>query len=318
MDRDTERSTILVIDDTPANLSLISITLSSLYELKFATSAEIGLKILEQCTPDLILLDIIMPGIDGYEMLKILKEREDTRDKPVIFITARKSNSDEEYGLRLGAVDYISKPFTPAILKLRISNQLLFVKQRKMLEDLINIDYLTQIPNRRKFDEVFIREWRRCQRSRSPLTLLMIDVDNFKLYNDHHGHAPGDEVLKSVADAIRQKSKRSSDFPARWGGEEFALLLSECDREHGLMMAQRVCNAVEELAIAHSCSPTAPVVTISVGGVTAIPDMEMTSRQEMLTLADAGLYRAKEQGRNRVVWSELPEKDAGETADPAG
>jgi len=305
---DKERSTILVIDDTPANLSLISITLSSLYELKFATSAEIGLKILEQCTPDLILLDIIMPGIDGYEMLKILKEREDTRDKPVIFITARKSNSDEEYGLRLGAVDYISKPFTPAILKLRISNQLLFVKQRKMLEDLINIDYLTQIPNRRKFDEVFMREWRRCQRSRSPLTLLMIDVDNFKLYNDHYGHAPGDEVLKSVADAIRTKSKRSSDFPARWGGEEFTLLLSECDREHGLLMAKRVCKAVEELAISHTYSTTAEVVTISVGGVTAIPDLEMGSRQAMLNQADAALYRAKEDGRNRVAWSEVSEK----------
>lgn len=292
---------ILAVDDTATNLTVISNVLSPLYEMKFANSAAVALKVLEQCTPSLILLDIMMPEMDGYELIKVLKEREQTRRTPVIFITVKDTLEDEEKGLSLGASDYINKPIAPAILKLRVKNQLEIVRQRQQLEDLIHIDHLTQIPNRRQFDSMFKKEWMRSQRSKVPLTLYMIDVDFFKTYNDFYGHALGDEVLKMVASSMKGICKRGADFLARWGGEEFALLVTELDAEHAAQFGEKICTTIEQLKIKHSQSAVSEFVTVSIGGLTVLPGDSEVTQTDLLTKADELLYQAKENGRNRAV-----------------
>lgn len=295
------KCTILAVDDTATNLKVISNILSEEYDMKFANSASVALSILEKCTPSVILLDIMMPNIDGYELIKIIKERRETKDTPVIFITAKDSDDDEEKGLSLGAADYISKPIVPAILKLRIKNQLEIINQRKMLEELIHVDHLTQIPNRRQFDVTLVKEWQRCQRAKQPLTLYMIDVDFFKLYNDFYGHAHGDEVLVKVASAMKGLCKRGSDFIARWGGEEFVMLVPELDAMQAKKLGTKLCEIIESLNIKHQKSKTSNFVTISVGGLTVIPGASFHDEQVLLKSADELLYQAKENGRNQAV-----------------
>lgn len=293
--------TILAVDDTPTNLKVISNILSAEYDLKFANSASVALTILEKCTPSLILLDIMMPNIDGYELIKIIKERPETRNTPVIFITVKDSDDDEEKGLSLGAADYISKPIAPAILKLRIKNQLEIIKQRSMLEELIHVDHLTQIPNRRQFDITLVKEWQRCQRSKQPLTLYMIDVDFFKLYNDFYGHAHGDEVLVQVASALKSLCKRGADFVARWGGEEFVMLMPDLEAAQAKLIGRKLCETIESLHIKHQRSSASEFVTVSVGGLTAIPGASFHDEQLLLNSADELLYQAKQKGRNQAI-----------------
>ncbi|MBL7002578.1 MAG: diguanylate cyclase [Gammaproteobacteria bacterium] len=297
--------TILAVDDTATNLKVISNILSPFYDMKFAKSASIALDILEQYTPDIILLDILMPNIDGYELIKIIKERESTRHTPVIFITSKDSIEDEEKGLLLGAVDYINKPIAPAILKLRISNQLEIIKQRKLLEDLIHVDHLTQIPNRRQFDETLHKEWQRCKRESSSLTLFMIDIDHFKLFNDFYGHAMGDSVLVKVAIKLKELCKRGADFVARWGGEEFVLIVPHINSSQAINMGERICQGIESLEIEHVKSPTSDFVTISVGGLTVLPGSSFELEDKFLSSADEVLYQAKERGRNRSLCTSI-------------
>jgi PleD family two-component response regulator len=182
--RPQERSRILVVDDIPANIKTLNAILADDYNVIFATDWRKGLELAEQKSPDIILLDIMMPDMDGYEICQRLKADVATREIPVIFITALDGEADEEKGLAIGAADYITKPFRPAIVRLRVANHLQLKLHRDRLESLTMTDGLTEIANRRRFDQHLDQEWRRCARMQTPLSAIMVDIDYFKAFND--------------------------------------------------------------------------------------------------------------------------------------
>lgn len=294
-----EKFVVLVVDDDPNNLHLLAEILQDHYRLAFATSGQMALTVTEKLNPDIILLDIMMPGMDGYEVCKRLKSDEKTQEIPVIFVTALNEINDEAKGLELGAIDYLIKPLSPAIVKARIKNHLLTKKKIERLANLAAIDGLTEIPNRRQFDERLHTEWNQAKRDTSFLALIMMDIDYFKQYNDNYGHAAGDDCLVAVARAISGTLKRPSDFVARYGGEEFVALLPGTDASKALLVANNICEAVRRLEIPHRYSDADNIVTISLGLSTVIPRADM-SRQAFIEQADKMLYQAKHSGRNRV------------------
>lgn len=299
-----QRQTVLVIDDTPINIRILSELLVDEYEVLFATNGQDGLARAQAEQPDLILLDVMMPGMDGYEVCRRLKAEPTTRDIPVIFVTALVSEADEARGLQAGAIDYITKPISPTIVKMRIHNHLELKHHRDLLADMAAIDGLTGIPNRRRFDEVLHMEWHRAQRTGKPISLLMIDIDHFKHYNDTYGHLQGDDCLKAVAQALAELAHRGGDFVARYGGEEFVCVLAETDAPGAQIVADRLLAAVTDLNIPHEASPVVPWVTVSIGYCTA-SSVSGHSWEQLLDCADRNLYRAKQAGRNRVYVCDL-------------
>ena len=231
------------------------------------------------------------------------KEDSETQSIPVIFITAMGTAADETKGFELGAVDYIAKPFNRSVVIARVRTHMRLKHKNDLLEKLISIDGLTEIPNRRAFDDIREREWKRCQRSRRPISILMIDVDMFKQYNDNYGHTAGDDCLIRIAEELSSSVQRPGDFVFRYGGEEFAVILTDTDHKGALYMGELFRNALATLAIPHSKSEIASHITISVGTATCIPTP--TSSPEMLTeSADNMLYEAKKSGRNKVMGRE--------------
>ncbi len=295
-------STLLVVDDEKQNRLL----LTELFEGEYKViQAKNGLQALERArshAPDLILLDVLMPEMDGMATIRALKREDATRNIPVIFITALDSPTDEEQGLNLGAVDYIAKPFHPSIVRVRVRNHLQIVHQRRLLEQLAALDGLTGIPNRRRFDESYALEWRRCQRAGQPLSLVVADVDHFKAYNDTLGHAAGDRVLQEVAAVLRQCARRPGDLAARYGGEEFVLLLPETGAQEAQMLAEELRAKLEARGLTHPASPVGTSVTLSIGGASTTP-MQAEADPAFFPLADAALYQAKASGRNCVRWA---------------
>lgn len=297
----TDKQRIMVVDDERLNRKLLSELLEEHYDIIVAKNGPQALQRVEASPDiDLILLDVMMPDMNGHEVLRRLKSNDATKEIPVIFITALNSTGDEEDGLALGAADYITKPFHPSIVKLRVGNHLRFVHQRKLLETLAGKDGLTEIDNRRRFDEVLEKEWRRSGRNGLPLSLAMIDVDYFKPFNDHYGHAHGDHALRSVASVLTWQLHRPADMAARYGGEEFILLFPDTDAEGAMVLAEKARSAMEALAIPHAQSAAAPHVTISIGGATMVGSEG--SPRTLVEAADCTLYQAKAQGRNRVLW----------------
>lgn len=296
----TEKATILIVDDSKTNIMALAELLKDEWTIKVAANGKAALRIVDSNDPpDLILLDIMMPDMDGYEVCKRLKSKPETKDIPVIFVTAMDQMKDEEYGLSLGAIDYITKPISPPIVKIRVRNHLELKKYRDLLKENSMVDGLTGIPNRRRFDEALSTEWNRAVRYGSSLSLVMFDIDHFKLYNDTYGHLEGDECLKVVAKAAAGVPKRSTDIVARWGGEEFVCLLPDTDVEMAGRIAEEVRKTIEDLAIPHTSSLISDRVTVSVGVTTIIPD---NNRKPMVLMeqADKALYQAKQSGRNRV------------------
>lgn len=295
---------ILLVDDAPTNIQMLNETLKDGYHLFFATNGRDALRIASESLPDLILLDVIMPEMDGYEVCRKLKADPVMRDVPIIFITAMSQQEDEAIGLELGAVDYIAKPFNPTIVRLRIRNQIELKRQRDLLARLSHLDGLTGIPNRRALDEVLEREWRRGSRSLKPVSLLMIDIDHFKAYNDSCGHLAGDDCLRTVAQALKLSLGRAADFVGRYGGEEFLAVLPETDADGAQVVAREITEEMAKLAIPHPASPLGEHVTISIGVATAVAKREHQSVC-LLQEADSALYRAKQEGRNRIVATPL-------------
>lgn len=291
--------TVLIVDDMAANIAILSDLLQSDYKIKIAKNGQRALEIAHgDEKPDLILLDIEMPQMSGYDVCKALKSSSDTKNIPVIFVTAKNDTSDEEYGLNLGAIDYIKKPFHPAIIKIRVKNHIDLKLKSDKLEDLSMCDSLTNIPNRRFFNETFEKRYREIQRDKRDLALIMIDIDFFKLYNDNYGHWQGDECLRKVAQALRKTLKRPTDSISRYGGEEFVVLLKDIDKEGAKIVAQSLVDAVADLKLEHKFSKAADFVTIS-AGVAIKESEEEISKEDLITKADKQLYRAKESGRNR-------------------
>ena len=296
-----EKPRILIVDDEKMNLKVLADLLREEYRPVLARDGEQALQhAFGDAPPDLILLDVIMPQLGGYEVIKRLKENDRTKNIPVIFVTSLDSVVDEEYGLKLGAVDYITKPFSPPIVKIRVHNHLRIVHQYKLLDQLAYLDGLTEISNRRRFEEYFQREWARSARNGTPFSLAMVDVDFFKPYNDHYGHAMGDRTLQRIAKALDHALLRPADLIARYGGEEFIMLLPETDAFAAKAVAERALKAVAALNIPHQHSSAAPHVTVSIGLVTTRINGDITP-QAFIAGADKNLYLAKEGGRNRVV-----------------
>lgn len=297
-----ERRKILVIDDEPINLHALGALLGDTYKVMVATSGEQGLRAAESGQPDLILLDIAMPGMSGHEVCRRLREGTPTRSIPIIFLTALADAEAEAHGLDLGAVDYITKPFSAAVVKARIRTHLRLRQQSALLEHYAFCDGLTGISNRRAFDERREHEWQRSVRDATPLAVAMIDVDHFKQFNDRYGHGAGDECLTRTARALAACSLLPADLVARYGGEEFAALLPGRDLDAAMAVAESFRVAVEQLAIEHAASGVASHVTLSVGVAWFDPVQGgATSFTDLATLADAMLYEAKIRGRNRVV-----------------
>lgn len=294
--------TLLIVDDEKQNRLLLTELFGTTYKIIQAKNGVQALEKARQHRPDLILLDVLMPEMDGMGVLRELKRDDATRLIPVIFITALDSATDEANGLNLGAVDYISKPFHPPIVRVRVHNQLQLVHQRRLLEQLASLDGLTGIPNRRQFDATLLKEWHRCQRNQQPLSLIVADVDFFKKYNDALGHAAGDRVLQEVAATLRQAARRPGDLVARYGGEEFVLLLPETDATSAQALAEGLQQLLHSKAFAHPNSSLGPWLTMSMGGSTIVPSTTALD-PEFFALADAALYRAKHQGRNQVRWA---------------
>ncbi len=296
---------ILIVDDTPTNIQVLAENLIKDYRIKVASNGETALEtIASQGAPDLILLDVMMPDMDGYEVCRHLKANPHTSMIPVIFVTALNAASDEERGLNLGALDYITKPFYLPVVKARIRNHIRLKQMTDMLETMAWIDGLTGIPNRRRFDQALESEWKRAQRSLLPLAVIMVDVDFFKAYNDYHGHGAGDICLKQVATLLAATVSRPGDLAARYGGEEFVILLPETDVEGAKIIAEQLCQGIEYQQIPHDRSETSCWITISAGCAALVPQAEQPP-SALLDEADRMLYLAKDAGRN-CAWPQLP------------
>lgn len=304
-----KKARILIVDDEKMNLKVLADLLKYEHDVVLATSGAQALKhALGENPPDLILLDVVMPEMGGYEVIKSLKDDERTNKIPVIFVTALDSIKDEEEGLKLGAVDYITKPFSPPIVEMRVRNHLRIVNQYKLLDQLAYLDGLTEIPNRRRFEEVFHNECLRALRSRCFLSVGMVDVDFFKQYNDHYGHAMGDRALQAIAKILQRSVKRPADLAARYGGEEFVIVIPDTDSRSAMHVAERIRSSVAEIQIPHHYSPIADHITISIG-IATVRLNSITKPEVILDTADRNLYQAKQSGRNKVVATELDTED---------
>ncbi len=298
--QEERRPVVLIVDDVPTNIHLLGAALQDMAEILVATNGPQALELARSAQrPDLVLLDVMMPGMDGYQVCRELKSDPWTRDIAVVFVTARNDEEDETRGLEMGAVDYVTKPFSASIVRARVRTHLELKRHRDLLERLSYQDGLTGLNNRRRFDDYFVKAWRHAARERAWLTLLMVDIDHFKGFNDTYGHLAGDSCLRLVARALRGCALRPLDLAARYGGEEFALVLPGTDLEGASSVGQRARSAVADLAIEHERSQVAPHVTVSVGAASAIPD-EDAPFYRLIEEADASLYEAKEQGRNQV------------------
>ncbi|MDR1930377.1 MAG: diguanylate cyclase [Treponema sp.] len=298
--------TILIVDDEKANLTVLNRILYGEYEIVMAKNGELALSLAMEGKPDLILLDIMLPDINGFDVLTRLKGEPETKKIPVICITGLDSEYDEEKGFLLGAVDYIKKPFKSAIVKARVHNHAEIVRQMRIIEKYSLTDPLTDLSNRRNFNDRLDTEWRRAVREHVPLSFLMMDLDKFKSYNDAYGHPQGDILLKAAAGVFMTMARRPADLPARLGGEEFGVLMPETGAEGALMVAEHIRAGIEALRV-----PTADgevtTATISIGVVSAVPG-KTDSIEDFISRADENLYAAKTAGRNRVY--------AGIPADP--
>jgi len=290
---------LLVVDDQPINIQVMYRCFAGDYQVFMATNGEQALALCKSNPPDLILLDVVMPGMDGYEVCKQLKSEQSTRHIPVIFVTAHTDPAQETHGLNLGAVDFIAKPVNPDVVRARVKTHLTLKFQSDLLRQLVFLDGLTGVFNRRYFDQQIATEWARAVRSNAPLSLILLDVDFFKLYNDRYGHQAGDDALRTVAAALKACLKRPADLVARFGGEEFACILPETAFEDALVIANLLEQKTRELAIAHQSSTVDSVITISVGLATRIANTG-NDATDLIGLADSLLYKAKHTGRGRV------------------
>ncbi len=322
---------ILVIDDTLVNLHLMAQILADMgCKVRKATSGERGLMAIEALPPDLVLLDIRMPGMDGYEVCRQIKASTRTNTIPIIFITALDDVTDKVKAFEVGGVDYITKPFHAQEVIARVRNHLtirqlqqqLQAKNEKLeaeirerleaevalqqanerLEFLATHDELTQLANRRYFNVYLHRVWRQVYREQAPLSLIMCDIDFFKRYNDTYGHTQGDSCLRAVAHAINMAIHRPFDLAARYGGEEFIIILPYTNLEGAVSVARRIQKQVMSLQIPHANSDVSSFVSLSLGVACVVPSEETDQTVETLvSQADQMLYESKRAGRNQVL-----------------
>ena len=293
--------TILIIDDSPVQAEFLRSILADDYQVTICHTAEDGLREAKSGGFSLVLLDVIMPDMDGFSLLRELQESDITKYLPVILITSLADIQNEERGLTMGAVDYIAKPFSPIIVRARVNTHIKLYHYQTRFRKQAMVDELTGIANRRRYEGDSLMRWREAIVLKMPLSICMFDIDKFKLYNDTYGHPAGDKVIAAVAQAAAPCFRRATDLLARYGGEEFVAVLLGNDAESAFSVMRGVRKAVEDLRIPAS-SPVSPWVTVSAGGVTLVPKAG-DSYDTYLKIADAMLYEAKNAGRNTVVWS---------------
>jgi diguanylate cyclase (GGDEF)-like protein len=322
------KAKILIVDDRPENL----LTLEQLLdrpdiETIRANSGEDALSQSLDHDFALVLLDVQMPGMDGYEVAELMRGNKRTRHVPIIFVTADISNMQHLFkGYDSGAVDYLFKPLAPKVFQSKVNIFIELYHQKDELHEktveldkklveleelqqqlkemneqllLLSItDGLTGLLNKRQFDVLFDEEWKRAFRNKASLTIVLLDIDFFKAYNDSYGHTAGDDCLTKVAHALSNVVKRNVDKVARVGGEEFAIILPNTDLEGARHMAEQVRLAIEEIGVCHSGSGIAEYVSVSVGAASCIPNNGDATIQ-LVKAADKALYQAKFDGRNR-------------------
>ncbi|MCI8416663.1 MAG: diguanylate cyclase [Lachnospiraceae bacterium] len=293
---------ILIVDDSAVQAAQLKAILAEEYDITIAQTAEDGLRRASRENYSLILLDVVMPGMDGFTLLKKLQEEIITQSIPVILITSLSDVQSEQRGLVLGAVDYITKPFHSPIVKARVDTHIKLYNYRRQVEEQSMTDQLTGIANRRRYERYSITKWHEAARLQIPFSICMFDIDHFKIFNDTFGHPAGDKVITAVAKTISSHLHRSTDFFARYGGEEFVALFWGDPSDKVFAYLKKIRQAVEDLHIPHAPS-VSKWVTVSVGGVTAIPHAE-SSYSFYLKIADTMLYDAKRNGRNMVVWAD--------------
>ena len=304
----------LVIEDSRSSLQLLCthITKMGITPIPAKTGA-IGIDLFLKERPDLILLDIVMPDLDGYDVARQIRQLEAPGDwTPIIFLSSLNKDKDIEKGIAAGGDDYLLKPISEIVLASKIRamqriiqmRQSLLVLTRKLdaanqeLKRLTSLDGLTGIANRRHFDEVLAREWRRAMRQGDEMSIIMCDIDFFKLYNDTYGHQNGDECLCRIAQVLVKSTDRGGDLLARYGGEEFIAVLPGTSLSGASFVAGQMRQAVSKLAIEHNGSPYG-IVTASFGVASAMAVQE-TDPLDIVGAADRALYEAKHAGRNRV------------------
>jgi len=293
---------ILIVDDSLLQATQLKAIIEDEYDVTIAQTAEDGLRRASDEDFSLILLDVVMPEMDGFTLLKKLQEEIITQSVPVILITSLADAVNEQHGLILGAVDYITKPYIPLIVKARVNTHVKLYRYRRQIEEQSMTDQLTGVANRRRYDRYSLTKWGEAARLQVPFSICMFDIDHFKIYNDTFGHPAGDKVISAIAKTISSHLKRSTDFVARYGGEEFVAISMGDPSKKIFEHLQKVRQAIEDLHIPHN--PTVSEwVTVSVGGVTVIPEMGNTY-DVYLKIADTMLYDAKKHGRNRVVWAD--------------
>ncbi len=322
------QDTILLVDNNPYGLNHLTTTLNRKgYQMRKALDGNKAINIAEETQPDLILLDLDTPPVNGYQVCSSLKDSDRTNKIPIIFFSDSNNQTDRVKAIEIGGVDYIAKPFYLKEVVARIERQLEIQRLQQLLQQknvllqkeierrikvenalrqanqelhrLATIDNLTQISNRRQFDQYLEREWRRLIREKAPLSLMLLDIDYFKRYNDSKGHQAGDYCLQKIASAIAESVKRPADLAARYGGEEFAVILPHTDLEGAIHIANKIKIAVQSLQLEHPSSDISELVTISQGISSTIPVPE-TSPESLIYDADLALYHAKRCGRNQL------------------
>jgi diguanylate cyclase (GGDEF)-like protein len=297
-DRHASRDRILVVDDNPLIVQALYHTFSNDCQVFMATSGESAIEVCRERQPDLVLLDVMMPGLDGYQTCERLKADPATSDIPIIFVTGQGDSAAEVRGLAAGAVDFIVKPFNPVIVRARARAHLTIKRQSDLLRELAYSDALTGVGNRRCFDLRLQNEFLRAQRSGTSLALMMINVDRFRQYNERYGYQAGDDCLRLVAAALRTHMRGAGDTLARHGGDVFACILPDTSLAAAVSLAREIEERVRALTIPHASSDVAPVCTVSIGVAATSPAVE--TLQDLLALADAELYRARMDGHGRV------------------
>ncbi len=322
----TRDARIMIIDDDPGTVEILSRIVKGIGKVYATTKGLDAMNLARSCLPDLILLDIEMPDISGFDVCAVIKSDPLFVDVPIIFVTSHQDREIESRALTSGAIDFIHKPPHPLVVKARVKNYLTLKRQTDHLKLLSSLDGLTGIANRRCFDTALHQEWRRAFRNQTPLALLLVDVDYFKQFNDTYGHQAGDQCLRVIADVLANIVKRPGELAARYGGEEFVILLPYCTQEQTVFLAEMICAEVRMLALPHETSDVAATVTVSIG-ISSIETIKKTrasdqssyregflidsddlGAEDLVLTADQAMYDAKHEGRNRVCVFKTLEK----------
>ncbi|WP_142663891.1 diguanylate cyclase [Paracoccus laeviglucosivorans] len=293
------KATVLIVDDEVSNIEIMNEALGDQYDVSFAISGEQALESVHDIMPDLVLLDVVMPGIQGFDVCRRLKQDPLLADIPVIFITGLNDTDDEVLGLSIGAIDYVTKPVHPLTLRNRVRNHIELKQLRDQLAEMAVTDALTGLHNRRKLDGLMKEAVKTHAGEGRWLSLIMLDIDFFKQFNDTYGHQNGDNCISMVASALHRATRRASGHSARYGGEEFCCVLMDCSPDQAQAVAEEIRDHVHQLRIPHERSQVSPFVTISIG-VASAQAREDSAPNDWVKAADAQLYRAKSAGRDRI------------------